>query len=188
MASQRDSNALKHRKKRDPHVSHELCIGTGLADGTSARGLAAPPPHRCRDCASSGLPRIFRRAYAGVRTCRRHESLPSQYALPALTRLVRRSHRCRFISLPGRHCHRPPIRLGWASDGTYRLVTTEPSERFVILSSLFTVRRQCGFDPGSNSQTGRERRTSRILLSFSPVQCIRRSTKTHLAAGSVHLP
>ena len=93
----KERNALKHRKNEP------------LAD--SAPGLAAPPPHLFRT--------PFRHAYAGLRTCRRHESLPSQYALPALTRLVRRSHHRRFISLPSLHRHRRPM-LGRASDGTDR--------------------------------------------------------------------
>jgi hypothetical protein len=37
-------------------------------------------------------------------------------------------------------------------------------------------------------QTGRERQTSRIMLSFSPSQRTQLSTKTNLAAKSVHLP
>ena len=36
-------NALKHRNKRDPHVSDGLCAGSGLADATSAPG---DWPHR----------------------------------------------------------------------------------------------------------------------------------------------
>ncbi len=59
-------DALHAPNNHDPHIADGLCGGTRLADGTSARALAAPPPHRCRDCASSGLPRIFRRAYTGV--------------------------------------------------------------------------------------------------------------------------
>ena len=85
---ERDSPCAQAPKKNEP-----------LAD--SAPGLAAPPPHLFRT--------PFRHAYAGLRTCRRHESLPSQYALPALTRLVRRSHHRRFISLPSRHRHRRPM-------------------------------------------------------------------------------
>ncbi len=148
-------NALKHRKNET------------LAD--SAPGLAAPPPHLFRT--------PFRHAYAGLRTCRRHESLSSQYALPALTRLVRRSPHRRFISLPGRHCHPPPIRLGRASDGTYRAV--RPSGP----SASSSCRRMLKFaankrSAGTNSQTGRQRRTSCILLSTSLIQRTQLSTKT----------
>jgi hypothetical protein len=59
-------DALHAPSNHDPRIAGGLCGGTRLADGTSARGLAAPPPHRCRDNVSSGLPRIFRRAYTGV--------------------------------------------------------------------------------------------------------------------------
>jgi hypothetical protein len=85
-----------------------------LAD--SAPGLAAPPPHLFRT--------PFRHAYAGLRTCRRHESLPSQYAQPALTRLVRRSHHRRLMLAYVAAITAPPpsSRLGRASDGTDRAV------------------------------------------------------------------
>ena len=143
-----------------------------------APGLAAPTPHLFRT--------PFRHAYAGLRTCRRHESLPSQYALPALTRLVRRSHHRRFISLPGRHCHHPPIRLGWASDGAYRAV--HPSDP----SASSSCRRMLKFaankrSAGTNSQTGRQRRTSRILLSTSLIQRTQLSTKTNQNAMSCRI-
>ncbi len=54
-------DALHAPNNHDPRIEDGLCGGTRLTDGTYAPGLAAPPPHRCRDCASSGLPRIFRR-------------------------------------------------------------------------------------------------------------------------------
>jgi hypothetical protein len=59
-------NALHAPTNRDPRIADGLCGGTRLADRTSARRLAAPPPHRCRDCASSGLARLVRRAYTVV--------------------------------------------------------------------------------------------------------------------------
>ena len=101
-------NALKQQNKGDPHVSDGPCTGTGLANATSAPGLAAPLPRLHRDGASSG---ILRRAYGlGFRTCPHDESHPSQKKQPAPTRRVHRSHRRRLTSLPLRHRLRPPCR------------------------------------------------------------------------------
>ena len=119
-------DALHAPNDHDPRIADGLCTGTRLADGTSARGLAAPPPHRCRDCASSGLPRIFRRAYTVVSYL--FASRKPSGVIHTIRIDAHHSHRRRRISLPRRHRHRPPIRLGRASYETDRAVPpSDPS-------------------------------------------------------------
>jgi hypothetical protein len=136
-------------------------------DFSSCAGTGSPPPHLFRT--------PYQRAYAGLRTCRRSEIFPSQYAQPAPNRLVHHKHR-RLPLLPCRHRHRPPIRLGRASDGTYRAVgpsgpsASSPCRHATVAANVRSA--------GTNSQTGRQRRTSRISLSFSPVKHNQLSTKT----------
>ena len=129
--------------KKGLHVSDGLCAGLASPMAHLRRdwprkchicagGVAAPPPHLRRDCASSGLPRNFRRASAGLCTCPRHESLPSQYEPPAPTRLVHhtvadlhRCHDCTATVLRFDWDGRPTILIGLslrASRAQYRLV------------------------------------------------------------------
>ena len=134
-------HALEHRKNEP------------LAD--SAPGLAAPPPHLFRT--------PFRHAYAGLRTCRRHERLPSQYAQPTLTQLVRRSHHRRRISLPRRHRHRPPIRLARESDGTYRIIPPSHASASSSCRRLLQFAADVRLGPGRihKRDTSGEQRVSR---------------------------
>jgi hypothetical protein len=131
-------------------------------------------PHRLRGtgrtAASSVLGRglCFEWPYLELHTCPRRESLPSQYTQPAPTRLVAAT------TAPAPSSNSAVAGVRRYSSGC----PSKRSERSIIVSSQVTVRRECAFGPGTNSQTGRERRPSHILLSFSTVQHIQRSTKT----------
>jgi hypothetical protein len=134
---------------------------------TSAPGLAAPPPHLHRDCASSGLSRSFRRAYLSLelRTAPCHASIAvaicstsADASGPSFTPSTT------YIAATTA----PPPPFQFDSDGRPTVLTihavppSDPNGASSSLSSDVTVRRQCALGPGTDSQTGRERRTSRM--------------------------
>ncbi len=136
----------------------------------SAPGLASPTAHLSGDCASSGLPRIFRRAYAGV-------SYLSTSRTPSVTIYTTRIDAPGPSFTPSSTCiaaitvlrcdwdGRPTVPIGLSVRAVRALrhlfVTCCSSPRVNVRPWDEFTRRECTFGPGTNSQTGRERRTSR---------------------------
>ncbi len=164
-------NALEHRSKRDPHVSDGLCARSGLANPTSAPG---DWPHRCHVCTGT----VLRAASFGARTDR--DSVPVHG-----TKVFRRNrhnrhrrvgsivpndvdlHRCHYGTASVFHVDvdgRPTVLI------ELPLPPSDPNAQSSSSSSHVIIRRRCAFGPRTNSQTGRLRRTLRILLSVPPIQ------------------
>ena len=160
--------------------------GTGLADATSAPGDWA---HRRHIGAGTMLRVAFLAscAYAGFS----YLSVSRNHSVAIYTTSIDASGpSCPPSTTYIAATTAPPPPSNSTVTGVLRNFSgcpSEPSERSGILSSHVAVRRRWAFGPGTNSQTGRQRRTSRILLSFSPVQRAQRSTETQIAE-SFHLP
>jgi len=193
--SQRDSQSTGN--KHDPHVFHT----------NSAAGLASQIAHRCRDWPSAQMPRrrrgtgltaatsmpglcfewpsshiSARLAFTGVS----HLSTSRYPSVAIIKTSTEKSGPVVHTVVDEYRCHyRPPCRPRRASDGTYRAV--RPSGP----SASSSCRRMLKFAANERSalgrihkKTGRQRRTSRILLSTSLVQRTQLSTKTNKDAMS----
>jgi len=183
MVSQRDSPCAQAPEKTRPscftqtlHRDSPRQCHIGAGDWAHRRHIGAGTVLRVASLAS------FEELTREFHTCPRRESLPSQYTQPASTRLVHHSHLVDVY-----RCHdgtATVLRFDW--DGRPTVLIRLSVRAIRALRHLFVT---CfSFSANERSALGRihkrERRTSRILLSFSPSQRVRNFLPSRISLPS----